>query len=83
MFDSIANLMSISLRLIKSNQFNQTTQLTPGQDANNKPSLYIVKRHRLQRLFLYKILNAVHIFIHKQKIKSNWSSKIHFRAIYL
>ena len=34
MFDSIANLMSISLPLDKSTQCKLTIQLTPGQKSN-------------------------------------------------
>ena len=78
------NLLSMSLRInfnfFSTYQFNfnlllQTIRQTPGQNPNNRPNGYIVKRRRLQRLFLYsrfsftnmklKLLGAVR-FISKQ-----------------
>ena len=59
MFNGIENLLSISLRLSKSNPLVQTIWQTPGQNLNSRPNPYFVKRRRLQRLYLYKILIAV------------------------
>ena len=58
MFGRIGNLICISLRDNKSNEFKQTKELRPGRNPNDRPCPYIVKRRRLQRLFLYKIRNA-------------------------
>ena len=57
--DGRDNLISMSLGLNTSTPIFQTIQQTPGQKFNNIPSFYIAERRKLQRLILFKTLNAV------------------------
>ena len=59
MLDSIDNLVDMSLSLNTSTPIFQTIRQTPDQKLNSRPSFYIVKRRKLQRVFLYRILHAV------------------------
>ena len=45
-------------------QFKREIKLTPGHNPKSRRSLYIFKqKSRLQRLFLYKIINAVYFHL--------------------